>query len=173
MRLFTRRNGVAPDSIEDPATPTGEAYLYADDANPATTDLRPMRNSSHDLVPLNPVTGSGAHLPPLDYDATPIIFARIATRWADIQLKNGLANGVASGRINGYRGEGWLDNVVPVVPGQTRLSGMRMPGNYPAKGPAPSQWQNAYNSTAGSQPMYPGGPGYVVGAELYNPGSGG
>lgn len=170
MGLFKRKSQVGP--YDDPASPTGDAYLYDDTQNPASI-RPPMRNSSHDLVPLNPTTGSGAHAPPLDYDATPIIYNRFATRWADIQLKNGLANGVASGRIWGYRGEGWLDNVVPVVPGQTRLIGGGHPGFYPAKGPAPSQWQNAYNSSAGSQPMYPGGPGYVVGGSLYNPGSGG
>ena len=109
-----------------------------------------------------------------EYDGTPITFNRIGTRWGDIQLKNGLANGVASGRIWGYRGEGWYDNVVPTIPGQTRLIGGKgVPGYYAPTGGAPSQYQQMVDDTAGSQPMYPGGPGYVMGAEIYNPGSGG
>lgn len=108
-----------------------------------------------------------------DYDHTPITFSRFATRWGDMQLKNGLANGVGSGKIWGYRGEGWYDNVVPTIPGQTRLIGNRLPGNFPAKGPAPSQWQANVNAGPGSQPMYPGGPGQVASTMLENPGSGG
>ena len=108
-----------------------------------------------------------------DFDHTPIVFNRFATRWADMQLKNGLANGVASGKIWGYRGEGYADVVVPTIPGQTRQYGGSLPGNYPAKGPAPSQWQNNVNMGPGSQPQYPGGPGQVMSALLDNPGSGG
>lgn len=108
-----------------------------------------------------------------DVDHTPILVTRIATRWGDIQLKNGLANGVASGRINSYRGEGWYDNVVPYVPGQTRLIGGGHPGYFPARGMAPSQWQNHVNAGPGSQPDYPGGPGQMMGGGLFNPGSGG
>lgn len=104
-----------------------------------------------------------------DYDHTPIIFTRFATRWGDVQLKNGLANGVGSGKIWGYRGEGWYDVVVPTIPGQTRQYGGGLPGNYVARGPAPSQWQNAFNATAGSQPQYPGGPGQVAGSQLVSP----
>jgi hypothetical protein len=147
--------------------------VHPDIINPSSPPEAPMVNTSHDLVGYNRANGGGRHDPPLDWDNTPITFNRIGTRWGDIQLKNGLANGVASGRIQGYRGEGWYDNVVPYLPGQTRLIGGGMPGYYPAKGPAPSQWDNAYNSGPGQQPMYPGGPGYVVGTEIYNPGSGG
>jgi hypothetical protein len=108
-----------------------------------------------------------------DYDHSPIIFSRFATRWGDVQLKNGLANGVGSGRIWGYRGEGWLDVTVPTVPGQTRQYGGQLPGNYVQKGPAPSQWTNHVNTGPGSQPNYPGGPGQIMGSALDNPGSGG
>lgn len=138
--------------------------------DPASTSLRPMQ-SYNGLVTANPQMFTPNR--DQEYDATPIVFNRFATRWGDMQLKNGLANGVASGKIWGYRGEGWYDNVVPTIPGQTRLIGGNHPGFFPAKGPAPSQWQNAYNQTAGSQPQYPGGPGQVLSNQLDNPGTGG
>src|SRR5580698_2833007 len=93
-----------------------------------------------------------------EYDGTSITFNRIGTRWGDVQLANGLRDYIATGRINGYRGEGWYDVVVPVVPGQTRLIGSSSPGYYAPKGGAPSQWVANYQATAGAQPMYPGGP---------------
>jgi hypothetical protein len=138
--------------------------------NPTPTALRPM-GSYNGSVTYNPNIG-----PPgpyaRDIDNTPIIFNRFGTRWGDIQLKNGLANGVASGKIWGYRGEGWYDLITPTIPGQTRQYGKNF-ADFVPKGPAPSQWQNFYNQTAGSQPMYPGGPGQIASPLLYNPGSGG
>jgi hypothetical protein len=162
------------EAISDPVSANeSQMGLNEDTINPATQPSQSMTNTSHDLIGVNPANGSGLHAPPLDWDSTPITFARIATRWADIQLKNGLANGVASGRIFGYKGEGWYDNVVPVIPGQTRQYGGGLPANYPAKGGAPSQWDDHVNTTAGAQPDYPGGPGFISGQQIYNPGSGG
>jgi hypothetical protein len=148
--------------------------------NPVENAQRPMGSYNNTVSVMVDQTGQPNLIPgPLarDYDHTPIIFQRLATRWGDLQLKNGLANGVGSGKIWGYRGEGWADMVVPVIPGQMRQIGV-LPSSYPIKGPAPSQVQNAYQSTAGQQPMYPGGPGqmYNTGAgpvTIVNPGSGG
>lgn len=137
--------------------------------NPPSTSGRPMGSYNGTLGANMHTIGHYSN----DVDNSPIIFNRFGTRWGDIQLKNGLANNVASGRINGYRGEGWYDVVVPTIPGQTRQYGGQLPANYVAKGPAPSQWQNAYDSTAGQQPLYPGGPGQAMGPVLINPGSGG
>jgi hypothetical protein len=138
-------------------------------ANPQVTGMRPM-GSINGTLQANPhIAGPYAR----DMDYSPIIYNLFGTRWGDVQLKNGLANGVASGRINSYRGEGWYDVIVPVVPGQTRQYGGGLPGNYPAKGPAPSQVQSAFDMNAGSQPSYPGGPGQAMGVYLINPGSGG
>jgi hypothetical protein len=134
--------------------------------NPQPGPLNPMQ-SYNGLTTWNPNIG-----PPgpyaRDIDGSPITFNRFGTRWGDVQLKNGLANGVASGKIFGYRGEGWYDVVVPTIPGQTRLFG-KNPNDFVARGPAPSQWQNNYNMTAGSQPQYPGGPGQVLGQNLTSP----
>lgn len=165
-----KHDAVEPDSITEPADTGALGYLGEEDINPGACQSRPM-------APNMGMVGANPHMltPNRDqeYDRTPITFNRFGTRWGDIQLKNGLANKVASGRINGYRGEGWYDVTVPLIPGQTRLVGSNHPGYFAPKGGAPSQWQDAINQGPGSQPMYPGGPGYLAGPELYNPGSGG
>ena len=91
----------------------------------------------------------------------PTTFARIGTRWGDVQLSNGWQNTNYGNRM-GYRAAGYLIAVNPSIPGQQRLSGSR-PGDFPMKGPAPSQWDYHVMSSAGSQPNYPGGPGYIMG----------
>lgn len=106
----------------------------------------------------------------IDMENAPTTFARIATRWGDLQLSNGLDR-TNFGRRFTYSNVGYLANVMPTVPGQDRLSGIH-PANYPMRGPAPSQWDTHVANTAGSQPNYPGGPGQVMGA-VRNPGSGG
>jgi hypothetical protein len=159
-----------PGTIRDPATPTGDTYAWPDIENPSAMPYNPM-GSVAGMVGPNPHMSAPNRGE--EFDRTPIIFNRFATRWGDMQLKNGLANGVASGRINSYRGEGWYDVTVPLIPGQTRLIGGGNPGAFVPKGGAPSQWQDNYNQGPGSQPMYPGGPGYLAAPEIYNPGSGG
>lgn len=96
-----------------------------------------------------------------DIETAPTTFNRIGTRWGDVQLSNGWQN-TDYGRRTGYAAKGYLIAVLPSLPGQTRLSGSN-PADFPARGPAPSQWQFHVNSSAGSQPSYPGGPGYIMG----------
>lgn len=174
MSLFRKKTGrgdlPSAGELRDPASPTGEAYDWADAENPCAPLAYPM-GSVAGRVYANPHMSTPNR--DQEYDSTPITFNRFATRWGDVQLKNGLANLVGSGRINGYRGEGWYDVTVPLVPGQTRLIGGGQPGAFVPKGGAPSQWQDGFNAGPGSQPMYPGGPGYLAGPEIYNPGSGG
>src|SRR5882724_9816355 len=67
-----------------------------------------VRNPSGE--PMTPYTGRAPN-PHIAYgqaDLTnaPTTFNRFGTRWGDVQLKNGLANGVASGKRWGYRGSG-------------------------------------------------------------------
>lgn len=170
--LFARKKGgeiYAGAGFEGNENPY---YAQQTIINPSTVDAHEPMQSYNGQVFANPhmMTPNRDQ----EYDNTPITFNRIGTRWGDMQLKNGLANGVASGRIWGYRGEGWYDNVVPTIPGQTRLiGGQNMPGYYVPRGGAPSQYQQFRDDTAGSQPMYPGGPGYVVANQIYNPGTGG
>lgn len=101
----------------------------------------------------------------------PVTFARIATRWADVQLSNGWMNTNWGKRQSG-REAYYLNTVgVPVIPGQSRQSGQNT-ADFPVKGMAPSQWQSYVASTAGAQDSYPGGPGMSMG-RVVNPGSGG
>lgn len=105
-----------------------------------------------------------------DMENAPTTFARIATRWADVQLSNGWQNTNYGKRFT-FSNTGYLASVVPVEPGATRLSG-RQQGDFPMRGPAPSQWDFHVNNGPGSQPSYPGGPGFVMG-QAVNPGNSG
>lgn len=96
-----------------------------------------------------------------DMENAPTTFNRIGTRWGDVQLSNGWQYTNYGDRM-GYRAEGYLIAVMPNTPGLTRLTGSN-PADFPARGPAPSQWDYHVMSTAGAQPNYPGGPGYVMG----------
>lgn len=96
-----------------------------------------------------------------DMENAPTTFARIATRWGDLQLSNGWQR-TNYGRLLPASLAYYLNNVSPTIPGQTRLSGTH-PGDFVMKGPAPSQWDFHTNVGPGSQPNYPGGPGQIVG----------
>lgn len=107
-----------------------------------------------------------------DLENAPTTFARYATRWGDVQLSNGWMNTNFGRRLSNAK-TGYLSNVQPTVPGQTRLTGLH-PSNYPMRGPAPSQWQFHVNNGPGSQPDYPGGPGQILGGgPILQYGSGG
>ncbi len=97
----------------------------------------------------------------IDLVNAPTTFANIATRWGDVQLCNGwwLTNW---GRRQRGPEAGYLVAAYPSIPGQDRISGTH-PADFPMRGPAPSQWDFHVASTAGAQPSYPGGPGYVMG----------
>jgi hypothetical protein len=99
----------------------------------------------------------------------PTTFARIATRWGDVQLSNGWDR-TNYGNRTPYKGMGYLNVVQPNVPGQTRQFGQST-ADFPMRGSAPSQWDQYVAMTAGAQPDYPGGPGQAMGT-IFNPGSG-
>jgi hypothetical protein len=100
----------------------------------------------------------------------PVTFNRIGTRWGDVQLSNGWDR-TNYGRRLQYATAGYLNVVMPNIPGQSRQSGQQA-GDFPVKGMAPAQWQYHFDQTAGMQPNYPGGPGQAMGT-IFNPGSGG
>lgn len=106
-----------------------------------------------------------------DLENAPTTFARYATRWADMQLSNGWQN-TDYGKRTGYRGAAYMIAITPSIPGQTRLIGNNS-ADFPLRGPAPSQWDYHVASSAGSQPFYPGGPGYVMGKVRFAGASGG
>jgi hypothetical protein len=83
----------------------------------------------------------------------------------DVQLRNGLAYGVASGRRINYQGSGYLYAVAPIIPGQTRDN----VAGFHKKGPSPYNVQDVWEAGPGAQPEHPGGPGKIAAPVFYNP----
>jgi hypothetical protein len=83
----------------------------------------------------------------------------------DVQLVNGLQNGIAAGWRIPYRGAGWLFMAAPRIPGQTRGD---VAGFHP-RGPSPLNWQQMWENGPGSQPDNPGGPGRIAAPRFVNP----
>jgi len=99
-----------------------------------------------------------------DIDTTPVMFRRYFNTGAhDVQLHNGLANGVAAGKLTTWVPTGQA--VIAHIPGQTRDN----VGGFHKRGMGPYNYQDMVQSTAGSQPEHPGGPGQIAGTPLYNP----
>lgn len=86
----------------------------------------------------------------------------------DVQLNNGLRNGVASGRRISYQGTGYLYAVQPIIPGQTRDN----VAGFHRRGPSPYNVQDVYTAGPGAQPEHPGGPGKIAAPTFVNPMSG-
>lgn len=86
----------------------------------------------------------------------------------DVQLNNGLAFKVASGKRIPYAGTGFLYGIMPIIPGQTRdnVSG------FHRRGPSPYNVADIYAAGPGSQPEHPGGPGRIAAPTFINPMSG-
>lgn len=108
--------------------------------------------------------------PTADYDLTPRMFRQMVNAsgfagHADVQLHNGLQNGVASGKRWPYRGAGFLWTIEPRIPGQSRGD----QAGFLVKGPSPYTWQNLLQAGPGSQPPNPGGPGTIAGSSVINP----
>lgn len=107
-----------------------------------------------------------------DVETTPVTFNRFPNLDWRVQLIAGFTAIPRNWlRISSwYRKAGWTNVVVPAEPG--KVGGGLMVAGFPIRGPAPSQWSQAFNATAGAQPQYPGGPGQRVNAPLINPGTG-
>lgn len=111
-------------------------------------------------------------------DGSPVTFARynMARGMHDVQLMNGLQNKVAQGLIIGYPGEGYLNEIMPQQPGQSRLMGQNSgPQNFTPRGGAPSVWQNLVSSKAAADNQVNGGgaPGTLAGPLIYGGSNGG
>ena len=83
----------------------------------------------------------------------------------DVQLHNGLHNGIAAGWRIPYFGAGWLFMAAPRIPGQTRGD----VAGFHARGPSPLNYQNMWEKGPGSQPDNPGGPGRIAAPRFVNP----
>ncbi|HVH71533.1 MAG TPA: hypothetical protein VNB49_10535 [Candidatus Dormibacteraeota bacterium] len=104
--------------------------------------------------------------PTCDYDLTPRQLRRyVNMSMTDVQLNNGLFNGVASGRRINYAGAGFLYAVAPIIPGQTRDN----VAGFHRRGPSPLNYQAMWEAGPGAQPANPGGPGKIAAPVFYNP----
>lgn len=119
------------------------------------------------MQPLGPMTGRAVNPHVLrgqiDLENTPTTFWKYQAVQgvADVQLLNGWGT-LNFGRRMNEAAAHYLSVVNQTLPGQDRLIGTN-PADFPIKGPAPSQWDYHVASSAGSQPSYPGGPGYLMG----------
>jgi hypothetical protein len=99
-----------------------------------------------------------------DLETGPVTFARynMARGAHDVQLSNGWQY-TGYGLICNYRNEGYLAEVMPIIPGQSRLYGSYgPPAGFVPRGGSPAQWQANVNAVQ-QQPTAPGGPGQFVG----------
>lgn len=104
-----------------------------------------------------------------DLVITPTQYPRFMTPWNQVQLSNGW-DGTDMGKRDTSAAASYLSGIVPLQPGQTRLSGTNY-ADFPQQGMAYPQWQAYVQSTAGAQPQYTGGVGTIYG-KVMNPGSG-
>lgn len=126
------------------------------------TDPYPMGSYNNSLV-----RKPNRQAPTTDVDTLPHQFRRYvnASGVQDVQLINGLQNGIASGQKIPYLGSGYLYAVVPRIPGQTRGDAA---GFHP-RGPSPLNYQQFWQGGPGSQPANPGGPARIAAPQFYNP----
>lgn len=104
-----------------------------------------------------------------DVDVSPYIVRRFTNMSVtDVQLNNGLHNGIAAGKRIPYAGSGYLYAVMPIIPGQTRDN----VAGFHRKGPSPYNMQDVWTDGPGSQPAHPGGPGRIAAPTFVNPMSG-
>lgn len=128
-----------------------------------------------DPYPMQPYNGGlvskpNRQAPSSDVDRLPHQFRRYvnASGVQDVQLHNGLHNGIAAGWRLPYLGAGWFALAAPRIPGQTRGD----VGGFHARGPSPLNWEQMWQNGPGSQPSNPGGPGRIAAPRFYNPMSG-
>jgi hypothetical protein len=105
--------------------------------------------------------------PSSDVDILPHQFRRYvnASGLQDVQLANGMRNGVLAGWRLPYAGAGYLFAVVPRIPGQTRGD----VAGFHKRGPSPLNYDQFWQSGPGAQPSNPGGPGRIAGPHFINP----
>jgi hypothetical protein len=152
---------VGHESGNNSSTDTGQ-IAYRNYAVALHTDPYAMQTYNGGLVPKR-----NRQAPTCDADILPHQFRRYvnASGAQDMQLINGLQNGIAAGWRIPYFGAGWLFAEAPRIPGQTRgdVSG------FHKRGPSPLNYEQMWQSGPGSQPSNPGGPGRIAAPTFVNP----
>ena len=147
--------------VRSPDTDTGNP-IYQDNATGLHTTPHPVQSYNNSLV-----RKRNRQAPTTDVDTLPHAFRRVvnASGAQDVQLINGLQNGIAAGWRIPYRGAGWLFMAAPRIPGQQRGD----VAGFHRRGPSPLNWQQVWEKGPGSQPDNPGGPGRIAAARFVNP----
>jgi hypothetical protein len=99
-----------------------------------------------------------------DIETGAVTFARynMARGMHDVQLSNGWQY-TGYGLICNYRNEGYLAEVMPIIPGQSRLYGSYgPPAGFVPRSNSPGQWQTIVSQVQ-QQPSNPAGPGQALG----------
>jgi len=140
---------------------TGQT-VYPNIATGAHTDAAPMQGYNGLLY-----AKRNRQAPTSDVDGYPHQLRRFvnASGAQDVQLANGLRNGIAAGLRIPYRGAGWLFAAAPFIPGQTRGD----VAGFHVRGPSPLNYQMMWETGPGSQPDNPGGPGRIAAPRFINP----
>lgn len=143
------------------ATDTGQ-LAYPNYADSLHTHPYPMQSYNNSMV------RKPNRLPPTtDVDRLPHQFRRYvnASGAQDMQLINGLQNGIAAGLRIPYFGAGWLFAAAPRIPGQTRGD----VAGFHKRGPSPLNYEAMWQAGPGSQPSNPGGPARIAAPQFINP----
>jgi hypothetical protein len=152
---------VGHETGNNTATDTGQ-LAYGSYAVALHTDPYAMQSYNNGLVRKH-----NRQAPSCDADILPHQFRRYvnASGAQDMQLINGMQNGILAGWRTPYLGSGWLFAVVPRIPGQTRgdVSG------FHKRGPSPLNYDQMWQDGPGSQPSNPGGPGRIAAPTFVNP----
>jgi hypothetical protein len=148
-------------NIHHQETDTG-AFAYPDTAAGLHTRPAPMQVYNGGIY-----RKRNRQAPDSDVDGLPHQLRRSvnASGAQDVQLINGLQNGIAAGLRIPYFGSGYLFMAAPRIPGQTRGD----VAGFHARGPSPLNYQQLWQQGPGSQPDNPGGPGRIAAPRFVNP----
>jgi hypothetical protein len=150
----------------------GGVYGYSDTGQLQYPEFGPTKNATpYPMQSYNGLETRKANRRPSqsDVDAYPWPIRRFTNMSVtDVQLNNGLHNGVAAGKRTPYQGTGYLYAIMPMIPGQTRDN---MAG-FHRRGPSPYNVSDLFTAGPGAQPEHPGGPGRIAAPKFINPMSG-
>jgi hypothetical protein len=123
------------------------------------------------IAPMNNFSGisitPGVRRAPNDYDNMPHQNRNFvnASGAQDMQIHNGLRWGVGRGKRAIQGNSGYLNVIVPQIPGQTRGDA----AGFHKRGPSPLNFNMLLQQGPGAQPDNPGGPGKIAAPQFFNP----
>jgi hypothetical protein len=158
--MYRRRPKIRAQTVQDTEDKTFSAGV------PAQMSDVPMGMLAGDAISPHVLRGQ------IDIDTRQYPFPRFnqSRGMHDVQLSNGWQY-TNYGLICNYKNEGYLAEVVPTIPGQSRLYGVYgPPAGFVPKSNAPSQWAELVNAVQ-QQPATPGGPGQYLGNSIVSTGA--